>query len=117
MKILWFTFKDLDHPLAGGAEVINQELAKRLVKDGHEVTFIVGGFKGGAAEVKHRDGYKIIRLGNRFTVYLQAYRYYKKNLIGWADLAIDEINTVPFFLKLYVKEPNIIFAHMLCRVI
>jgi glycosyltransferase involved in cell wall biosynthesis len=117
MKILWFTWKDLDHPLAGGAEVVNQQLAQRLVKDGHEVILVVGGFQGGASQQTHKDGYKIIRLGNRITVYWQAYRYYKKNLRGWADLVIDEVNTVPFFCKFYVKEPNIIFVHMLCRVI
>ena len=39
MKILWLTWKDRKNPLAGGAEVVNEELAKRLVKDGHEVIF------------------------------------------------------------------------------
>ena len=115
MKVLWFTWKDLSHPLAGGAEVVNQELAKRLVDDGHEVTFIVGGYKDGEAKEKHKDGYKIIRVGNRMTVYWHAYRYYKKNLKGWADLAIDEVNTIPFFAKFYVDEPNLLFIHMLCR--
>ncbi len=115
MKILWFTWKDLTHPLAGGAEVVNEQLAKRLVQDGHEVIFITGGYKGGAPEETHPDGYKIIRVGNRVTVYHHARLYYQKHLKGWADLAIDEVNTVPFFCKFYVKEPNIIFAHMLCR--
>jgi glycosyltransferase involved in cell wall biosynthesis len=115
MKILWFTWKDLTNPLAGGAEVVNEQLAKRLVKDGHQVTLIVGGYKGSKPEETHPDGYKIIRLGNRLTVFWQAFRYYRRNLKGWADLVIDEINTVPFFCKFYVQEPNIIFAHMLCR--
>jgi glycosyltransferase involved in cell wall biosynthesis len=117
MKILWFSWKDLNHPLAGGAEVVNEELAKRLVKDGHEVTFVVGNYKSAKAEEVHKDGYKIIRLGNRVTVYWQAYRYYKKHLQGWADLVIDEINTIPFFCKFYVKERNVVFAHGLCGVV
>lgn len=116
MKILWFTWKDLKHPLAGGAEVVNEELAKRLVADGHEVTLLVGGFKGGE-EKEVIDGYTVIRMGNRLTVYWEVFRYYKAHFQGWADLVIDEINTMPFFAKLYVKEKNIIFAHMLCRVI
>lgn len=114
MKIIWFTWKDKKNPLAGGAEVVNEELAKRLVDDGHEVIFLVGGFGGGVNE-ETISGYKIIRLGNRWTVYWQAYKYYKKNLAGWADLAIDEINTIPFFAKFYVKEKNILFVHQLCR--
>ena len=138
MNLLWFTWKDKKHPLAGGAETVNEELAKRLAQDGHNVLFLVGGFKGGTKE-EEKDGYKIIRLGNRWTVYWQVYRYYKKNLQGWADLVIDEINTIPFFAKFYVKplspvsnlkkpnsdrfepslkpekEKNILFVHQLCR--
>jgi glycosyltransferase involved in cell wall biosynthesis len=114
MKILWFTWKDKANPLAGGAEMVNEELAARLVADGHEVIFLVGGFSGSVSE-EVRRGFKIIRLGSRWTVYLQAYKYYKKNLVGWADLVIDEINTIPFFCKFYVKEKNILFIHQLCR--
>lgn len=114
MKLLWFTWKDREHPLAGGAEIVNEELAKRLAADGHEVRFIVGGFKGAAAEIK-RDGFTIIRVGNRVSVYWEAYRYYKKNLRGWADKIVDEVNTIPFFAKFYAKEPVTLFVHQLCR--
>ena len=114
MKLLWFTWKDLSHPHAGGAERVNEEIAKRLACDGHEVILLVGGFKGGAPDV-HRDGYRIIRLGNRYTVYWYAYQHYKKYLKGWADLVIDEMNTIPFFCKYYVAEKNILFVHQLCR--
>jgi glycosyltransferase involved in cell wall biosynthesis len=114
MKILWFTWKDKKNPYAGGAEVVNTELAKRLIRDGHEVTFIVRGHPG-EKDDEFIDGYRVIRLGNWRTVYWQAYKYYKKNLVGWADLVIDEVNTLPFFCKLYVKEKNVLFFHQLCR--
>jgi len=114
MKILWLTWKDRKNPLAGGAETVNEELAKRLAKNGHEVIFLTAGFSGGAKE-ELIDGYKVIRLGNKWTVYWRVYRYYKKNLIGWADLVIDEINTIPFFAKFHTKEKNILFVHQLCR--
>jgi len=114
MKILWLTWKDRKNPLAGGAEVVNEELAKRLVKDGHEVIFLVGGFENCQKE-ETTYGYKIVRLGNKWSIYWQAYKYYKNNLIGWADLVIDEVNTVPFFAKFYAKEKNILFVHQLCR--
>lgn len=114
MKILWFAWKDLKHPLAGGAELVGSEIAKRLVENGHEVVFVVGGFEGATSE-EVCEGYKIIRLGNRYTVYWKAYRYYKTHLQGWADLVIDEVNTVPFFCKWYAKEPNILLVHQLCR--
>jgi glycosyltransferase involved in cell wall biosynthesis len=114
MKILWFTWKDRKHPQAGGAEVVNEELAKRLAADGHEVLFLVSGFPGGSAE-ELIDGYKVIRLGNRWSVYWCAFRYYRRHLRGWADLVIDEVNTIPFFAKFYVKEKNIILCYQLCR--
>lgn len=114
MKILWMTWKDRSHPRAGGAEVVNEEIAKRLARDGHEVVFLVAGF-GGARQEETKDGYKIIRLGNHFSVYWEAYKYYKKNLQGWADVVIEEVNTVPFFTRLYVKEKRILFVHQLCR--
>ena len=114
MKILWFTFKDMRHPQAGGAEIINEEIAKRLVRDGHEVRLIVGGFKGCLPE-ETIDGYTVIRMGGTYTVYVYAFFYYLKHLRGWADLVIDEMNTIPFCAKWYVKEKNIMFVHQLCR--
>lgn len=114
MKFLWFSWKDLSHPQAGGAERVNEEIAKRLSLDGHEVIMVVAGFPG-AKEEEIRNGYRIVRLGNRYTVYWHAYRYYKNYLQGWADLVIDEMNTIPFFCKYYVTEKNILFVHQLCR--
>jgi hypothetical protein len=35
--------------------------------------------------------------------------------VGWADIVIDETNTIPFFAKYYVKEPHLMFFHQLCR--
>ena len=115
MNILWFTWKDTGHPLAGGAEVVNEELAKRLVKDGHTVHFIVGGYCGCEQEATH-DGFQITRLGNRYTLYFKAYLYYKKHLeCEQIDLVIDEVNTIPFFAKFYAKQKNILFVHQLAR--
>jgi len=116
MNILWFTWKDLSHPLAGGAERVNEELAKRLAQDGHRVIFVVGGFEGGEMK-ESRDGFDIVRVGNRYTVYWQSYQYYKKYLAKkeW-DIVIDEINTIPFFASKYAKaKKHFLFVHQLCR--
>ncbi len=113
-KILWMTWKDIKHPLAGGAELVTSHLAKRLVKDGNEVVILTSGFKKAKGE-EMIDGYKVIRVGSRYSVYLKAFLYYTKHLRGWADLVVDEMNTMPFFAKFYVSEKNIFFVHMLCR--
>src|SRR3954471_16390649 len=108
MRILWMSWKDIEHPLAGGAEIVSSEIAKRLVSEGHEVIFLTSDFHGAPLRTTI-DGYKVFRMGNRFSVYWQAHKFYKKNLRGWADLVIEEINTIPFFTKFYVKEPRVLF--------
>lgn len=115
MRILWFTWKDKKNPDAGGAEVINEEMAKRFVKDGHKVTFIVAGFSGGKPE-ELINGFRIIRIGNRWSVYLKAYQYYIKHLKNYADLIIEEINTIPFMTQWYIsREKRVLFIYQLCR--
>ena len=115
MNIVWFTWKDLDNPLAGGAEVVNEQLAKRLADDGHSVTFIVSGFKEGNRETT-RSGFHIIRVGSRFTAYVAAWRFYRRHKAELAaDLVIDECNTMPFFSGWYTGAPTFLFIHMLCR--
>ena len=115
MNIVWLSWKDRKNPLAGGAELVNEALARQLVAHGHRVKLIVGGFSG-AKPKETIDGYEVIRLGGRVTVYYQAWRYYvREDLADWADLVIDEVNTVPFFAKFYAHKPTVVFAHMLCR--
>jgi len=114
MRILWFAWKDREHPQAGGAELVREELAERLAKDGHDVRFLVGGFKGGASEIQ-KNGFTITRLGGRFSVYWRAHQYYIRHLRGWADFVVDEVNTIPFFASWYCREPVILFIHQLAR--
>lgn len=115
MKIVWITWKDKKNPLSGGAEIMNEELAKRAVSDGHEVIFLVSGYPGGKKR-EVVDGYTIIRTGSRFTVYLTSAIYYLKHLRSWPDLIIEEINTMPFFTKLYIFRKNRkLFIYQLAR--
>ena len=102
-----------------------------MAKDGYKVIFIVAGFPGGRRK-EMIDGYQVIRVGNRWSVYFQAYQYYKKYLQGWADLVIEEINTFPFLSQFYVhpvkspinrgakqfnraRQKRILIVYQLCR--
>jgi glycosyltransferase involved in cell wall biosynthesis len=117
MKILWFSWKDLRHPLAGGAEVVANQICSRAAAEGHEVILLCGGFKGSTPR-EERNGYTIIRVGQWTSVYWEAYRYYKKHLRDFPDLVIEEINTVPFFTQFYVKNKNrFIVMHQIARVV
>ncbi|MFH1856885.1 MAG: glycosyltransferase family 4 protein, partial [Candidatus Omnitrophota bacterium] len=114
MKILYFNWRDIKNPKSGGAEVLSHELAKRWAEKGHEVVFFSAYFKGAKRE-EVVDNVKIIRAGNAVTVYWQAYCYYEKFFRGKFDVIIDEINTIPFFTPLYVKETVICHINQLAR--
>ena len=115
MKLLIFNWRDIKNPAAGGAERYTHEIAKRLVSKGHEVTLFCSMFDSGTSE-EVVDGIKIFRAGNRFTVYYRAKQMYKNKFSkeGY-DIVIDEINTIPFFTPLYVKEDKIGLIHQLAR--
>lgn len=109
-RILIFNWRDRKHMWAGGAEVYIQELAKRWVSDGHEVTIFCGNdTKNQRYEVT--DGVKIIRRGGFFTVYIWAFLYYRIRLRGKYDIIIDSENGLPFFTPLYAEEKIFLLIH------
>lgn len=114
MKLVWCSWKDIKHPLAGGAEKVTHNILKRLAADGHEVILLTSR-PDGASTKDTIDGYAVVRSGNRYSVYWQTRKYYKKHLRGWADVVIDEINTIPFFARAYSGTPTYVFIHQLAR--
>ena len=111
MKILFFNWRDITHPLAGGCEVNLHELGKRIVEKGNEVTLVCGEYKG-CKKREIIDGIEIIRRGGKYTVYICAFLEYIRSLRKRNyDVIIDEINGVPFFTSLYTKKPVIAFVH------
>lgn len=114
MKILWFSWKDITHPQAGGAETVTHELLKRAVADGNEVVLITSR-PPGSSETAVIDGYRIYRGGSRWSVYWHARKRYLRQFNEWPDVVIDECNTIPFFAAFYVKQPVRMFFHQLCR--
>lgn len=114
MDILILNWKDIKNPDAGGAEIIAFELARRLAKEGHKVTFFSRCFKNCLKE-EIVDGVEIIRRGNKFTVYLWAYFYYK-SLQKKPHKVIDMINTICWQTPLYVdKSRRIAYVNQLAK--
>ena len=112
--ILLFNWRDLKNPLAGGAEILTHEVARRWVAQGHEVSLITSRFPG-AAEEEVVDGVRILRRGNAWTVYWHARRLYRERFQGRCDVVVDEVNTLPFFTPWYVREPIVMHFNQMAR--
>lgn len=114
MKILWYNWKDIKNPAAGGAEVYTHEIAKRLVGRSHEVNLFVSEFDGCKSEEVF-EGVRIVRKGGRYGVYRAAKKFYERNESTF-DIVIDEINTRPFLTPRFVKENRIVAViHQLAK--
>ncbi len=74
MRILWFNWRDIQNPEAGGAEVFTHEVMKRLTRRGLEMTLFTSRFKGCQLN-ENINGVDIIREGNKYTVYNAAKKY------------------------------------------
>lgn len=114
MKILILNWRDTKNPESGGAEIILYELAKRLVKNKNSVTWFCSSFKGSLKE-ETQDGIKIIRAGNKYSVYLHAFRYYR-NLKVKPDIVLDCVNTICWQTPLYVdRKKRILYTNQAAR--
>ena len=106
LKFLWFNWRDIKNPEAGGAEVVTHEVASRLVRKGHSITLFSAMFHN-SPSFESIDGIDIVRGGGKYTVYSKAKDYYKKNKENY-DIIIDEINVKPFLTPKFVKGKPIL---------
>jgi len=102
------------HPSAGGAERLTQEVATRWVAQGHQVTLFTATYPG-CLRQEIIDGVRIVRAGGKYSVYMRAFQYYTSEARENFDVVIDEINTIPFFAPLYVKQPVVSVIYQLAR--
>ena len=107
MNILILNWRDINNPQKGGAEIILYEFVKRLAKEGHSIIWFSELFEGAKKE-EEVNGIKIIRRGNRYSVYFHALFYYLK-LEKKPDVVLDCVNTICWQTPLYVKKSKRIF--------
>jgi len=109
--ILAINWQDITNPLHGGAEVHFHEIFKRIVAYGHRVTLLCSRYQN-SLKSETIEGIDIVRGGNRslFNYYVP---YLYKNLIKKEqfDLIVDDLNKIPFFTPLFVKEPVLAILH------
>jgi len=114
MRILILNFRDLDHPGAGGAEFFTEEIGRRLVQYGNEVTLFTSQFEGSEPK-SYRSGMSIIRQGGKYSVYRKGREFVKQHLSEF-DIFVDEINTIPFQVSKVSKDkPVMALIHQLAR--
>jgi glycosyltransferase XagB len=110
IKILILNWRDTKHVWAGGAEVYVQEVAKRWVEQGHNVTLFCG-WDGKVKREEKIDGVNVIRRGGFYSVYPLAALYYLLRFRGKFDVIVDCENGIPFFSPLYAGIPKILLIH------
>jgi len=115
MQILILNWKDTAHPLAGGAEVYTEQVARALVLRGHDVTLFAASVAG-LPDRETVDGVELVRRGGRLGVYREARRFWNEQPSGRFDVVVDEINTRPFMTPRWVRgTPIVALIHQLAR--
>ncbi len=114
MRIAFFNWRDIRHPLAGGAEVVTHRFLSGLARRGHRVTLFTATYPGAAA-TESIDGVEHVRYGGRYSIYIKARSVYKERIEGRYDMIVESVNGVPFYTSLFADEPVVSFIHQLTR--
>jgi glycosyltransferase involved in cell wall biosynthesis len=113
MRILVFNWQDIKNPLAGGAEVHLHEVFERIAAMGHQVTLFCSMFPGAQSE-EDLNGIRIIRKGGRHLFNLHVpVAYFARFRRAKFDIVIDDVNKIPFYTPLFVREPLLGINHHL----
>lgn len=107
MNILILNWRDIKHPLSGGAEISLFEHAKYWAKMGANVTWFASSFAK-SKNVDEIEGVRIIRKGSHYTVHFFAFIDYLFKRLNKQDVVVDCFHFLPFFTPLYFKQTKII---------
>ncbi len=111
MNILIFNWQDIKNPFGGGAEVHLHEIFKRIVAIGHSVTLVSCKHKD-LSNSEIIDGINVLRFGDRNLFnFLVPFLYKEITKTQKFDIVIDDINKIPFYTPLFVKEPLLAISH------
>lgn len=114
MRILVINWQDLKHPLAGGAEVHLHEVFSRIVGKGHHVTLLCSGYEGAPGN-EVIDGMQVVRYSNRSLFNYAVPKAYRQLCHSGFDVVVEDLNKIPFFTPLFVREPLLGICHHLFR--
>ena len=113
MRLLVINWLDRENPQAGGAETHLHEIYGRLARRGHDVTLLCSGWDGCAPRTS-LDGMQVHRVGGRWNFALHvvsAYRALRREKPF--DIVVEDINKLPLFTPLWVKESvDVVVPHL-----
>ncbi|MDT0276275.1 glycosyltransferase family 4 protein [Blastococcus goldschmidtiae] len=101
-RILVLNWRDVRHPLAGGAEQYMHEIGSRWVEGGAQVTWLTAAVPG-APEHEQLDGMHILRAGGTLSVYART-ALRGRRARGHFDAVVDCQNGTPFFAPLFAGQ-------------
>jgi hypothetical protein len=105
------TWRDLEHPEAGGSEVHVDHLCTDLAAAGLAVTLRTGAVPDLPEEVE-RHGYRVVRRGGRLGVFTSAARDHRSARLGPVDGLVEVFHGVPFFAPTWARRtPQVAIAH------
>jgi len=113
LRIAILSWRDLEHPEAGGAEVFAERTAATMAERGHDVVLFASSFPGGSAHAR-RHGFSIARAGGRFTVYPRGLWHVWRRRRDY-DIVLDVQNGVPFWTPLIFPQPVLAVVHHVHR--
>ncbi len=109
MRLVFLTWRDSTHPDGGGSEVFVEEVARELVRRGHDVILRCARHPGSAAQ-EDLDGVRTVRRGGRLTVYLRALAWLATRGRRY-DVVVDVINGLPFGSPLVRRRGVVALVH------
>lgn len=105
LRLMAVNWRDIRNPEAGGAEVHLHEILSRMAARGHTVTLVATAFAGGAPE-ETVDGVRVVRRGSWWNANFVLPRVAQRLLAETpADLVVEDINKIPFFMPRMTKVP------------
>lgn len=114
MRITFLAWRDPGHPEGGGSEEYVEQVARRLVRRGHEVTVRSATYPNGPAD-EVIDGVRHRRSGGRLTVYLKGLAFLLSPEGRRQDVVVDVVNGVPFCSPLVRRRTIVALVHHLHR--
>lgn len=109
-RVHTLAWRDLDDLDAGGSEVHADEFMRRWSAAGLEVLHRTSHALG-LPEEAERNGYDVVRRGNRFSVFPRAVVAELLRRMGPYDALVEIWNGVPWFSPVWCRRPHVTMLH------